>query len=71
MCNLQRTENLGFYQMRSNEFIAETTTAGAIATVPGGLAPAFTRNASIYGTDDKKKKKAKKAGKYSNSVTKD
>jgi hypothetical protein len=57
--------------MRSNEFIAETTTAGAIATVPGGLAPAFTRNASIYGTDDKKKKKAKKAGKYSNSVTKD
>ena len=55
--------------MRAYEFIrelSETTTAGAIATVVGGMAPAITRNASIYGepevtTTVKKKKKKKKS----------
>jgi len=54
--------------MKINEIINETTTAGGMATVVGGLGPAFTRGASIYG-DDKKKKIAekKKTGKYANS----
>ena len=43
----------------------ESTTAGGIATVVGGMAPAITRNASIYGTAPKTKKKKKK--KYANS----
>ena len=50
--------------------IAETTTAGGIATVAGGMAPAFTRNASIYG-NTKKKKMKKKSGKYLNSKDSD
>jgi len=53
--------------MKVNEIIQETTTAGGIATVVGGMAPAFTRNASIYGNEPKKKKKKKKKGKYANS----
>ena len=53
--------------MRASEFIAETTTAGGIATVSSGLAPAFTRNASVYGSKRKKTKEAKKTGKYANS----
>jgi len=52
--------------MKVNEIIKETTTAGGIATVVGGIAPAITRNASIYG-NDKPKKKKKKSGKYANS----
>jgi len=56
--------------MRANEFITETTSAGGIATVSSALAPAFTRNASVYG-NTKKKSKAKKTGKYANSAGKD
>jgi hypothetical protein len=52
--------------MKINEIINETTTAGGIATVVGGMAPAFTRGASIYG-DDKPKKKKKSKKKYKNS----
>lgn len=53
--------------MRASEFVTETTTSGGIATVVGGLAPAFTRNASIYGPDKKSSKKKKKTAKYANS----
>jgi hypothetical protein len=53
--------------MKVSEIINETTTAGGIATVVGGMAPTFTRNASIY-SDDKPAKKKKKKKKYSNSV---
>ena len=56
--------------MRAKEFINETTTAGAIATVATGLGPTFTRNASIYGTP-KKKKKTTESDKYMNSDKKD
>ena len=52
--------------MKINEIITETTTSGGIATVVGGMAPAFTRGASIYG-NDKATKKKKKTGKYANS----
>lgn len=49
----------------SKSELSETTTAGAIATVVGGMAPAITRNASIYGepevTTKVKKKKKKKS----------
>lgn len=51
--------------MKITEIINETTTAGGIATVVGGLAPAITRDASIY--DNKKPSKKKKSGKYANS----
>lgn len=55
------------YKIELEEMSAlyETTTAGGIATVVGGLAPAITRNASIYGNAPKAKKKKKK--KYANS----
>lgn len=53
--------------MRASEFITETTSAGGIATVVGGMAPTITRNASIYGQEPKKKKKGKKPAKYRNS----
>ena len=49
--------------MKVNEIVNETTTAGGIATVVGGMAPAITRNASIYGNAPKTKKKKK----YANS----
>ena len=52
--------------MRAHEFITETTSAGGIATVATGMAPAFTRGASIYGEQPKKKKKKSKK-KYVNS----
>jgi len=52
--------------MKINEIINESTTAGCVATVVGGSAPAFTRGASVYGQAPAKKKK-KKAGKYANS----
>ena len=42
----------------------ESTTAGGIATVVGGVGSAITRNASIYGNAPKTKKKKKK---YANS----
>lgn len=56
--------------MRAKEFINETTTAGGIATVVGGMAPAITRNASIYG-NTKKKKKTNETDKYMNSIRRD
>ena len=52
--------------MRASEFITETTSAGGMATVTSALGSPITRNASIYGTPEKKKKK-KKTGKYVNS----
>ena len=51
--------------------LSETTTAGGMAVgAIGGLGPAITRNASIYGNPSKKKKK-KKSGKYMNSKDSD
>ena len=57
--------------MRAKEFIAEFasvggTSAGAVATVSGGLGQTITRNSSIYGKSKKTKKK-----KYVNSKEKD
>ncbi len=49
----------------------ETTVAGGIATVVSGMGSTLTRNASIYGTTKKKKKKVKETSKYMNSITKD
>jgi len=54
--------------MKVNEIITETTTAGGIATVVGGVGSALTRNASIYGNKKPGKKKKKKTGKYANST---
>jgi len=55
--------------MKINEIINETTTAGGMATVVGGLGPAFTRGASIYGNKKPGKKPGKKKKtKYANSV---
>ena len=57
--------------MRAHEFIVETSSAGAtgassIASAVGQLGSPLTRNASIYRTPGKKKKK-KKTNKYMNS----
>ena len=57
--------------MRAKEFVNETTTAGGIATVSAALGPTFTRGASIYGEQPKKKKKSRDSNKYKNSYNKD
>ena len=53
--------------MRAKEFINETTSAGGIATVAGGMGQTLYRNPSIYNTQPKKNKKKKKGNKYANS----
>lgn len=59
--------------MRAKEFINETTTAGAVATVAGSLGSPLTRNSSIYGQQPgkKKKKKTEDSHKYKNSIKRD
>lgn len=54
--------------MKINEIITETTTAGGIATVVGGVGSAITRDASIYGKKKPGTTKKKKKGKYANST---
>jgi len=48
--------------MKSHEFINETTSAGGIATVVGGMAPTITRNSSIYGKTEVKEQTQKTYG---------
>ena len=62
---------VGPFSMELEEMssLYESTTAGGMATVVGGLGSTITRNASIYGNAPKTKKKKKKSGKYANSLT--
>ena len=58
---------VGPFSMELEEMssLYESTTAGGMATVVGGLGSTITRNASMYGNAPKAKKKKKK--KYANS----
>lgn len=59
--------------MRAKEFITETTSAGSVATVVGGIGNMLYRNPSIYdnvGSYEEPKKKKKKA-KYKTTKDKD
>lgn len=57
--------------MRASEFITETTSAGGVATVVGGVGKMLYRNPSIYYNVGKYNKPAKKKKKSADTQNKE